>query len=321
MNQCLRLLSLLRNLPRSRGNPDSTATALARQYGVSQRTIYRDIALLQQAGCAVVSDGQGYCILPTDQSLPAALDSSELASLIYASQWVCTAIPEALRPAFASALDKLTAACGTTDAVKAALDQDSGIAVQPPLTDGPSATSNMALAVQARRAHKKLRGVYCSPETGDVTERVLHPYAVVYRGHAHYLVAYCELRGEERTFRLDRFRRLEVLDAVADLPHGYDLDHHFAGAWEVTGGRRRRVRLLVRGETARRLRSSHLHSSQEVVVHARDEIELAFRVALTDEFRGWVLSLGPEAEVLEPPSLRKQICRAARRILSNYAAS
>ena len=51
----------------------------------------------------------------------------------------------------------------------------------------------------------------------------------------------------------------------------------------------------------------------------RDEVKLEFRVALTEEFRGWVLGLGPEAVILEPPSLRKPIADIAGRIASNYS--
>ena len=41
MTQALRVLRLLRDLPRTRGTPQSTATALAEAYSTSERTVYR----------------------------------------------------------------------------------------------------------------------------------------------------------------------------------------------------------------------------------------------------------------------------------------
>ena len=321
MGQALRVLQLLRELPRGRGTRGSTAAALARRFETSERSIYRALSLLQEAGYAIANDRQGYYLLPTDQCVPIDLSAREIASLVYSTHWVEDCVPAALRPDLRTVIDKLTTACGSPDALSAALAGDDGIDISAPQTDGAAAAGNMAVAFQARRAGRKLRGIYRSPDRDERTERVLHPYSVTYRGDAHYLVAFCELRGEERTFRLDRFEDLQILDELADIPEGYDLDGHFAGAWEVTSGRRQDVKVWVRGKTARRLRSSRLHPSQRVVRQGHDEIELYFHVALTDEFRTWLLGLGPDAVVLHPSSLRKQMGELISRMSSNYSAT
>ena len=106
-------------------------------------------------------------------------------------------------------------ACGTSEAQLCA--EDDGLRIWPRAVDGPSVTRNVGVAMRARREHRKLRGVYFSLESGKTGERILHPHAVVYRGQAHYLVAYCEQRGEMRTFRLDRFTELEVLSQHAEV--------------------------------------------------------------------------------------------------------
>lgn len=230
-------------------------------------------------------------------------------------------VPAALRPDLRTVIDKLTTACGSPDALNAALAGDDGIDISAPQTDGPAAAGNIAVAFHARRVRSKLRGIYRSPDRDELTERVLHPYGVTYRGDAHYLVAFCELRCEERTFRLDRFEELEILHQLADIPDDYDLDSHFSGAWEVTGGRRQDVKILVRGKAARRLRSGRLHASQRTERRGHDELELHFRVALTDEFRTWLLGLGADAVALHPEALRKQMARSVERMLSNYSAT
>lgn len=321
MKRALRLLRMVRGLPRGHGRPASTASSLAEQYDTSERSIYRDIGLLQEAGYPIVNDREGYYLLPTDRAVPVDLTSGEIASLLYASHWVEESVPASLRPDFRAVIGKLTNACGTDDAVVAALDSDDGIDISAPQTDGPRAVGNMAVAIMGRRKCRKLQGTYHTPDRDAETDRVLHPYAITFRGDAHYLVAYCEFRDEVRTFRLDRFERLEILDERADIPDRYDLDEHFSGAWEVTGGRRQCVRIRVSGKTARRLKKSRHHHSQEIVSRDGDELVLQFHVAITDEFRSWLLSLGPDAVVLSPSTLRQKMAEITEELSANYSST
>lgn len=43
---------------------------------------------------------------------------------------------------------------------------------------------------------------------GKITERVIEPLDIVRRGNYHYISAQCLLRGDGRTFRIDRIKRL-----------------------------------------------------------------------------------------------------------------
>ena len=65
------------------------------------------------------------------------------------------------------------------------------------------------LIEEAMRAHSPLRIRYRGTD-GQHTERVVQPLKVTLREQATYLVAYCHLKGEERTFRLDRIVELRI---------------------------------------------------------------------------------------------------------------
>lgn len=69
---------------------------------------------------------------------------------------------------------------------------------------------------QAMRVRAALRIRYKSTN-GDQSERVVQPIRVALREQATYLVAYCHLKGEERTFRVDRIVDLQVEDSVVGL--------------------------------------------------------------------------------------------------------
>jgi predicted DNA-binding transcriptional regulator YafY len=319
MNQALRVLRLLRELPRLRGGEASTAPALAELLQTSERTVYRDVELLGEAGFPVSNDGAGYYLPIAEQSLPVRLTASELTAIHYALQWLEEALPNALGESADALLGKLAAACGTSEAILCT--GDDGLHIWPRAVDGPTTNRNLQIAMKARREHRKLRGVYCSLESGQANERTLHPYAVVYRAHAHYLVAYCELRREVRTFRLDRFTGLEVLLQHAEIDDEYDLESHFAGAWEVVGGRKQTVRLRIAGKVARRLAQACVHPSQQLLSRSGDMLEMQFKVALTEEFKAWILSLGGSVEVLAPRTLREEVLGQARQLLRNHEGS
>lgn len=65
------------------------------------------------------------------------------------------------------------------------------------------------LVEQAVRAHSALRIRYAGSD-GRQSERVVQPLKVTLREQATYLVAYCHLKHEERTFRLDRIVELRI---------------------------------------------------------------------------------------------------------------
>jgi hypothetical protein len=77
--------------------------------------------------------------------------------------------------------------------------------------DGPApALQGMALDDALRVIQDAIAGGEClqlrywSAWRGEVTERIVEPARVEWRGDAAYLIGYCRLRRAERTFRLDR---------------------------------------------------------------------------------------------------------------------
>lgn len=70
---------------------------------------------------------------------------------------------------------------------------------------GGAADIYATLAIAAEE-HEKLEIAYYTGSTGRLSERVVHPWALVQRMGVWYLVAHCESVGQERVFRLDRIR-------------------------------------------------------------------------------------------------------------------
>ena len=67
------------------------------------------------------------------------------------------------------------------------------------------------------------------------------------------------------------------------------------------------------------VRRSFWHESQKAKRNGDGSLELSFRIAGLDEIKRWILSLGPEAAVLEPEKLRETVRKDLSRILAQYS--
>jgi predicted DNA-binding transcriptional regulator YafY len=78
------------------------------------------------------------------------------------------------------------------------------------------------------------------------------------------------------------------------------------------------VKVRISPEWARWVGEKIWHESQKAKKLPGGGLELTFRVAGLDEIKRWVLSLGPEAEVLEPGRLIEMIREDLTRTLGLY---
>ncbi|MEA3375369.1 MAG: WYL domain-containing protein [Chloroflexota bacterium] len=72
-----------------------------------------------------------------------------------------------------------------------------------PLPDADKAAMR-GIIERALESGHPVRIVYHTAGRGERTDRVVEPLRLEERGGAHYLIAYCRLRQEERVFRIDR---------------------------------------------------------------------------------------------------------------------
>ena len=76
------------------------------------------------------------------------------------------------------------------------------------------------------------------------------------------------------------------------------------------------VRVRISPDWARWVGEKIWHESQKITKLPNGGLEMTFRVAGLDEIKRWILSFGPEAQVLEPLSLRQMVCADLQRSLT-----
>jgi predicted DNA-binding transcriptional regulator YafY len=204
MSRTSRLFDLLQALRRRRA-PVSGAE-LAREAGVSLRTVYRDIAALQALGAEIEGEaGVGYVLKPGFMLPPLMLSQDEIEALALGAKWVSRRTDPVLAAAAREAMAKIGAVLPAD--VQQRLD-DSALLVGP--TCRICHSVDLALLRRAVREERKLRINYCD-ERGRSSARTIWPIALSFVDSVRIVVAWCELRQDFRHFRTDRINAAELL--------------------------------------------------------------------------------------------------------------
>jgi predicted DNA-binding transcriptional regulator YafY len=289
------------------------ARDLARRLEVSERTIYRDVAALSEAGVPVVAlPGAGYELaegffLPPLVFTPAEASALTLGGRLLAVQ-AAGRVPDDAR----RALEKLAAVlpAETRRAVDRLTEVIELTARRRPFDLEDPRLLTLQETIRARRV---VRLRYHAFGTGEVTEREVEPHRLQYAGGAWYLNAYCRARRDERSFRLERIDALEVL-AETFAPRA---DRAPAGppAREPA-----LVRVRFERGAVRWVREwQHQGLVGEEPAGADGAVVMRYAVEAPLEMRPWLLGWGAAAEVLEPPALRAAVRDEAVRLAAKLA--
>jgi predicted DNA-binding transcriptional regulator YafY len=311
-----RLLSLVLLL-QHRGR--MSAAALGRELEVSTRTVLRDIDALSTAGIPVYAErGRrgGFALLAGFSTDLTGLTSDEALALLVAGRGNAAG----MAPALTSAMRKVVAALPPAQR-DAATQGAERILVHPEgwLRRDAATTDEGRLAAVRRAvfAGHRLRIRYAA-KGEEARWRTVDPVGLVSAKGRWYLLATRD--GAERTYMVTRMREVEELDEPAERAPGIDLDR----VWEE---RRSRFATSMETVTARlrvrpRRRSDLVRVARSITEDGERDGWLYAEAEFADEgFASHVLwTLAPDAEVLEPASLRATLAARAAETAGRYGA-
>ncbi len=206
MRRADRLFELVQRL---RGRRLATAEQLAGWLEVSVRTVYRDIADLQGRGVPIEGEaGVGYRLRPGYVLPPLMFTPAEAQALVAAVRMAQPRMDAAMAAQAEAALGKILSVL-PADARAAA----ESLALFAP--DAGLAEPVRAVLEAARTAvvHRRKLSLCYADEQGRESRRTVRPLGTFFWGAVWTLAAWCELREDFRSFRLDRVRELQPLEA------------------------------------------------------------------------------------------------------------
>jgi len=205
VSRSYRLFDLLQVLRRHRGTV--SGEVLAREAGVSLRTIRRDIATLQAMGADIDgAPGVGYVLRPGFVLPPLSFTEDELQALLAGTRWISRQTDDALALAAQNALAKIHAVLPAE--MRPALDDD---ALYIARKREDNSGLDLAQVRAAMREQRKMRIVYRSSDGQDI-ERVIWPIMLGFVQSRRFIAGWCELRQDFRLFRADRIVQADFMD-------------------------------------------------------------------------------------------------------------
>lgn len=229
MNRIDRLFGITTLLQAKKHVP---AEQLAAQFGISVRTVYRDIKALSEQGIPIsFEQHKGYFLVQGYFLPPVSFTAEEANALLLLETIGATLADKSIQAHYGAALAKVKAVLRTTE--KERLEQLSHcLKVHVPEYFG--AGSDYLAPLQSSIAGRHIIELEYGNKAGLTTRRQVEPIGLVLYNFAWHLIGWCHLRHEYRDFRVTRIQHLTATSiafkkaqhlSLADYITGLNLPH------------------------------------------------------------------------------------------------
>lgn len=283
---------------------NTTAKELAEHFEVSQRTIYRDIETLCQAGIPIYTNkgkGGGICLLDQFVLNKSVLNKQEQQEILSALQGInATSYSEA-----GQVLSKLSSLFGTKNPDWIEVDFSNW-------SSNEEDKQKFTLLKDAVLNQKVIQYDYYN-SYGEESSRMAEPVKLIFRGQSWYLYGYCREKKDFRYFKITRMKNLivseETFELQPDVLHRPETGQPNLPPMEMIS-----ITLKVDAEMAYRIFDEF---PKENITRNEDS---SYLVRTRMQYGGWLfgylMSYEDHYEILEPETLReemreryKNICR------------
>lgn len=292
---------------------------IAEACGVDRRTIYRDLTLLTQSGLPLDQKDGRFYLKHEHYVATVRLNLNESVALLVAARTL-SHVADQHNPYVVSALKKLSAVLPQPIAAHV-------IELVESVRSRPVDRAFVAVLETFTRAWAERIHVKLWYRAADSYNTSVHEFATYFieptaTGNL-YAIGYDFLAQRVRAFKLQRIKRVQLLQTRYDIPSFFDRRRYLAGLWGVmrgeTGDKSVEVVLAFAPHLTPLIKE---RASGASLVTLLDDNRCVLSVQVSDwrEALPWIRSFGSQVEVLEPKALRDEIAAEAAKVAGMYAA-
>jgi predicted DNA-binding transcriptional regulator YafY len=288
---------------------------ISERFGISLRTVYRDICALKEADIPIFSEaGYGYSLDSSFQIKPIRLTKDEASALCVGAAFTEKMTDSSMKKNIQTAIDK----------VRAILPDESKIFVEQLtekmlfLTESSQKKPVENIIEILQKAIVSFRIVeinYFAKYKREYSRRLVEPLGLFHQFEEWHLIAFCRLRNDYRDFRLDRIHEIKATTEIFEPHHKFKLNEFLNNP--ENDKNLLEISALFSKKIAKSLREkSYFHILEER--EEKHRIFYKFFAPNNDFMVNWFLSLGTTCEVLEPQTIRDRIKKKVVKIEKMY---
>lgn len=277
-----------------------TAKELAEYFGVSVRTIYRDIDVLSTANIPIYTNkgkGGGIKLMDgfvLDKNLLTEEEQNQILFALQGMQKISNEDEQDILKKISFIFQK-----------------DKADWVEVDLSSWGSSkerNQNFALMKQAILQKKVLEFVYYN-SNGEESTRQAEPLQIYFKDKAWYLKAYAREAQSYRLFKITRMKEIEMLEETfeRELPNIIERESHF-----------RSIQLLLEISPKMAYRVYDEFEAENITKKSNGNFLVEVEFPENDWLYGYILSFGESAKVLAPEHVKKRIKEKLKKSLRNY---
>ncbi|MFH1701501.1 MAG: YafY family protein [Candidatus Zixiibacteriota bacterium] len=311
-NRYARLLGIL-NMIQSR--EAARAEDIASAFGISIRTVYRDIETLSDSGIPVFYQ-DGFKLSRHDMLPPVSLSRRERTLLRMAIESSPLNSIDSQSTELARLWEKIVGQA--EDKNSSDFIENGELRIVPSNSIGQMLSSDLFKDLEIAVHNNTICRISYINSRGGVSKRNIHPYSIVFRGRAFYLLAHCQLHDQFRLFRMERIKLLELTADKFIPDESFDIDRYFEYSWAVYGGEPYDIKIRFSKNVAEMIRTGRRHHTEKITNLKNGGVDYIIRASGLEEISRWLVGFGADAKVIYPKILSDMICNLAQGACGNY---
>jgi len=280
-----------------------TATELAEHFGVSVRTIYRDIDILCTNGIPIYTlqgKGGGISIVDSYTIDKTLLSDEEQKQILMALHSI-----------------KATGQVDVSDSIaklRSLFHKDAVDWIEIDFSNWEQSQTDKEIFNALKESIINMRAISFTyyGNNGSKSERIVEPFKLILKGYSWYLHGYCRYRDDYRFFKLSRMDKLVVLEESFNRisPKQNHTDHKLYDTIEMVN-----LSLRVDANYASRVYDEFRHGK---IVLNQNYLLVEVEIPKSDWMYNNLLGYGNALEVLGPPDVRQRVVDLLNEISGKY---
>jgi predicted DNA-binding transcriptional regulator YafY len=292
------------------------ASNISERFGISLRTVYRDISTLKNAGIPIIGDpGIGYSIMDGYRLPPIMFNEGEALALLTAEKFIGKITDKATQASYSEAMTKIKAILRSTDKQSLAVLEDSISFSSSKLWENKSYLQDLFKSI----ASKIVLKIDYQKADGSTSNRKIESIGCYHQYNDWYLVAYCQNRAAYRTFKMNRILHLQVLEQHFDTEH-ISLQTYIDQQTQAWRDQQQfqTVEIAFNKSILQHAERRKYYFGFVEQVETEESVRMKFLNSSMEFMARWLLPFGNQATVIEPLELKSRMTQLATELYDHY---